>query len=492
MFEMKASDCCRLILKLNFNFKIDPEVRRGIIGLLLMLAVIFCFSAPAVAGTMEENEVTAKLREFEERLQRLEKQHRSQEKRASNSQAQSAATLEVQELRRQLDILAAEVEKLRSGEQEIEVSEEKAKSLGVGPSAASVYRKTQGVSIAGYGEMLYENFDDENEGGNAVEKHSRLDFVRNILYAGYRFDEKFLFNSEIEFEHAATDKEGSVSVEFAYLDYLAADYLTLRAGLLLVPMGLTNEFHEPNVFLGARRPETETRIIPSTWRENGFGVVGSAGIFNYRAYLINGLNATGFSSNGLRGGRQKGSKTKASDLAFVGRLDVAPTPGVFFGGSLYRGGSGQDQFKVNGKNLNVNTTIGELHAQVQLRGFDIRALYARAAVDDVAELNRALGLGKKSVGETMQGGYVQIGYNLLSQFHETIGLSPYYRFEKLNTQDEVPQGFSADPARDRTFHTLGFEFRPIFNIVVKTDYLWIRNEAKTGLNQFNVALGYAF
>ncbi|MFQ5929919.1 MAG: hypothetical protein ACE5MK_09480 [Acidobacteriota bacterium] len=490
---MKGRDFYSPTLKLTFNFKIDPEVLHGIIGLVLMLAATFCFSAPAVAGTMEENEVTAKLGEFEERLKRLEEQQRSQEKEASNSQARSTATLEVQELRRQLDILAAEVEKLRSGEQQIEVSEEKAKSLGVGPSAASVYRKTQGVSIAGYGEMLYENFADKNERKDVTGKSSQLDFVRMILYAGYRFNDKFLFNSEVEFEHASTSKEGSASVEFAYLDYLATDYLALRAGLLLVPMGLTNEFHEPNVFLGAHRPETETRIIPSTWRENGFGVVGSAGIFNYRAYLINGLNAGGFSSNGLRGGRQKGSKTKASDLAFVGRLDVAPTPGVFFGGSLYRGGSGQDQFNVNGKNLDVNTTIGELHVQLQLRGFDLRTLYARAAVDDVAELNQALGLGgKKSVGEAMQGGYVQIGYNLLSQFHETIGLSPYYRFEKVNTQDELPQGFFADPARDRTFHTLGFEFRPIFNIVLKTDYLWIRNEAKSGLNQFNMALGYTF
>ena len=56
------------------------------------------------------------------------------------------------------------------------------------------------------------------------------------------------------------------------------------------------EMHEPTVFLGAVRPETETRIIPSTWRENGFGIFGDVGGFAYRTYVVNGLDAGGFSS----------------------------------------------------------------------------------------------------------------------------------------------------------------------------------------------------
>ena len=465
----------------------------GRISLWMVLAAVICWYTPNVVWGAEEEEVAAKLREFEERLKHLEDQQQEQVGPPPGPSVEKSATAEVEELRRQLDILAQEIERLRSGEEEVEITRQEAQSLGVGPAAASVYRKKQGVSIAGYGEMLYENFDAERQGGSAVDKGSKLDFLRMILYAGYRFNDKFVFNSEIEFEHASTDKSGSVAVEFAYLDYLATDYLALRAGLLLVPMGLTNEFHEPNVFLGARRPETERQIIPSTWRENGFGAVGSIGVLNYRAYLINGLDASGFSSGGLRDGRQKGSKAKASDLAFVGRIDLAPLPGIFFGGSLYRGGSGQGQFTLNDRDLNVTTTIGEVHAQVQLRGFDVRALYARSTVQDVAELNEVRSLiGNKSIGETLQGGYFQVGYNVLSQFHETLGLSPYYRFEQLNTQNEVPQGFSADPARDGTFNTLGLEFKPIFNVVVKGDYQWNRNQARSGLNQWNMTLGYAF
>jgi len=92
----------------------------------------------------------------------------------------------------------------------------------------------------------------------------------------------------------------------------------------------------------------------------------------------------------------------------------------------------------------------------------------------------------------MQGGYAQVGYNVLSQVRENMAVTPYYRFEKLNTQDEVASGFVSDPVRDGTFHTFGLEFKPINNVVVKTDYQWIRNPGNVGVNQINIALGYSF
>ncbi len=407
------------------------------------------------------------------------------EQPAATSPAQNA---DLNEIQRKLDVLAAEVEKLRSGEPEIEVTETRAKGLGLGPSAAAVYRKQKGISLAGYGEMLYENFGARNQAGTSVNRGTQMDFLRAVFYAGYRFNDKFIFNSEVELEHA-----NEIWVEFAYLDYLAHPSFNVRAGMLLMPMGLTNEFHEPNVFLGAKRSETESRLIPSTWRENGVGVLGSAGRFSYRAYVVSGLNAAGFTADGLRGGRQRGSRAKTTDPAFVGRLDFTPVTGAFVGGSVYTGGSAQNQYQVNGRTLEVQTTIGEVHGQVQMRGFDIRALYARANLDDVAELNRARTLtGLSSIGRVMQGGYAQFGYNLLSQVHENIAVTPYYRFEKLNTHEEVASGFSGDPVRDGTFHTFGVEFRPIGNIVVKSDYQWLRNRANTAVNQFNISLGYSF
>ena len=398
---------------------------------------------------------------------------------------------DIVELRRRLDLLAAEVERLRSGEApRAGLSADEARAIGLAPSAAATYGRGQGVSIAGYGEMLYENFAPQSGAGAPTAMGAQLDFLRAILYAGYRFNDRFLFNSEIEVEHA-----DEISVEFAYVDYQAHDNFGVRGGMLLLPIGLVNEFHEPTVFLGAERPVTETRIIPSTWRENGGGIYGSIDRVAFRAYVVNGFDGSGFSSGGVRGGRQKGGKAKASNMAFTGRIDVTPTPGFFVGASLYTGGSGQGDIVVDGREIDVRTTIVDLHGQAQIRGFDVRGLYARTSIDAAAELNQALGLrGSSGVGELMQGGYVQVGYNVLSQTTSVggVALTPYLRYEQVDTQARMPEGFERSLSTDNTFVTLGVELKPIPNVVVKVDHAWVSNDAETGVDQFNVNMGYAF
>ena len=397
---------------------------------------------------------------------------------------------DIEELRRRLDILADELEQLRSGEVEtVDISPERQRQLGLAPSAAATYRRTtSGVSLAGYGEMLLENYANQNQSGTGDAPTTQLDFLRAILYAGYRFNDQFLFNSEIEIEHA-----NEVSVEFAYVDYMPNEHLTIRGGMVLIPLGLVNEFHEPTVFLGARRSETETRIIPSTWRENGGGVLGTVGPVNFRAYVTNGLNGAGFSAAGIRGGRQKGAKAKAANMAFSGRLDVTPVPGVFAGVGVYRGGSGQEAVVLDGTMLTVGTSVVEVHGQAQIRGVDVRALFARATVDEAGDVSRALDLATSApIASAMQGGYLQVGYDVLSQTNAVVGLTPYVRYERVNTQHEVPAGFTPLTTRDGTFRTLGVELKPIPNVTVKVDHQWTRNEASTGRNQFNLALGYAF
>jgi hypothetical protein len=66
------------------------------------------------------------------------------------------------------------------------------------------------------------------------------------------------------------------------------------------------------------------------------------------------------------------------------------------------------------------------------------------------------------------------------------------RYEQVNTQDRVPDGFSADPANDRRIVTIGGMWKPLTNISVKADYQINHNEADTGVNQLNVNLGYLF
>jgi len=390
------------------------------------------------------------------------------------------------DLARRIDLLAEELERLRSGEDGRELSDDDAQARGLAPSAAAVYRANRGLSIAGYGEFLYENYAKTKQNGSAG-KGDTFDALRAIVYTGYRFSDKFILNTEIEIEHA---KEANL--EFAYVDYAATENFGVRGGLVLVPMGLVNEFHEPTVFMGTERPFTENKIIPSTWRENGAGIYGAWDKVSFRLYAVNGFDGAKFSSEGLRGGRQKGSKAKAENFAYTGRLDITPTPGVFFGGSFYSGGSAQGSL---GSGKDLGTTIVDFHGQAQVRGFDVRGLWANANIDDAVAFNVKNNLtGSKGLAEKMEGGYVMFGYNLLSQTSDIGGpaFTPYVKFERVDTQAKMPVGYSRSLSTLNNWRTIGFEFKPMPNVVVKVDYMKNTNDANSGLDQFNVALGYGF
>jgi hypothetical protein len=415
--------------------------------------------------------------------------------------AQQRDSAELDRLRRQVDALAAEIEGMKLGGDVVARAD--TSMLGLGPAATKVYRVGQGVSLGGYGEVLYENFAEEREDDTASNLRDQVDALRAILYVGYKFSDRWLFNSEIEFEHASTGQGGEVSVEFAYVDYLASPLLGLRGGMVLVPMGFVNELHEPTTFLGSTRPLTENVIIPTTWRENGAGVFGEAAGLSWRAYVINGLDAVGspsraagFGANGLRGGRQKGARALIEDPALVARLDYQPVnalQGLLVGASAYRGNSGQGAADSTGLDVDVPTTILEGHAQYRAFGFDLRALYARATLDDVAALNGLRELtGTGSIGEELTGWYVQAGYDVLRFIGSSQQLTPFVRHERVNTQAEVPAGFAANPANERTITVIGAQWQPIPNIALKADYQLHANEAETGVNQFNVSLGYIF
>ena len=452
------------------------ERSRRSVMLLLLIPTLLCV-LPATAG------------ETEERMDRLEREVQALRTALEEARKGESEDDRLAEIERQIEILATELESLRIGEAAVKAEES---LYGLGPAASKVYRVDKGVSIGGYGELLYQNFSSTLEDGSTNTKTDQLDFLRAVVYFGYKFNDKFILNSEIEFEHASTDKSGSASVEFAYVDYLWRKPVNVRAGLVLLPMGLVNELHEPTVFLGAIRPATETRIIPTTWRESGMGIFGDLGPFAYRTYVVNGLDATGFSAAGLRGGRQKGSKAKAEDFAWTGRIDYVGTPGLVVGLSGYSGDSGQGLTDEDGT-IDVPTRIVEGHIDWRWKGLELRFLSARASLDDVARLNDALSItGEDSIGEESVGEYVQAGYDFFTWRKGKSQLTPYLRWERLNTQESVPDGFSANPATDTTIRTLGIEYKPITQLVVKVDYQDTSNEADTGFSQFNVGMGYVF
>ncbi len=400
------------------------------------------------------------------------------------SYAQEAPDLEkrVQEL--ELKLNAMESESRSAAFPELSGLGESFNGLGAG--ASKVYYVPAGVSIGGYGEAFYSHSD---------EKTDVADFLRAVIYVGYKFDDNWVLNTEFEFEHASTGEEGSVSVEFATLDYLHSDALNGRVGMVLVPMGLINELHEPNTFYAVNRPSTETQLIPSTWRENGFGLFGTVNeTLQYRAYIVNGLDASGFTESGLRGGRQKGSKAKAEDLAAVVRMDYVPSSDMLVGGSLYYGNSGQDL------DVDVPTFIGEVHADMTFQGLRFRALAALGMLDDVAELNRALAepgtadADIDSIGEEMFGWYLEAGYDLFihRDADDEKALIPFVRYEELNVQEETPAGFAASGKGNKDIVTFGINYLPLDEIVFKLDFARVESGDGSDDELINLSFGYVF
>ena len=112
--------------------------------------------------------------------------------------AQDADSVRLATLERRIEAVTLELERMQLGRDVVEAD---SSIQGLGPAASKVYRVNQGVSLGGYGEFLYENFSAKREDGSASGALDRFDAVRVILYVGYKFNDRLLFNSELEIEH---------------------------------------------------------------------------------------------------------------------------------------------------------------------------------------------------------------------------------------------------------------------------------------------------
>ncbi len=412
----------------------------------------------------------------------------------------------IAELERIVEVLADELDRTRDS-MALPEDPELIPRYGRGPGASKVYGLAQGLSIGGYGEMVYQHFFGEPE------KSDRWDSLRTVLYVGYKFTDRIVFNTEIEFEHATSEStqssgDGSVSVEFATLDFMLKDWANARVGLLLIPMGFVNEIHEPPFFYGVLRPEPERRIIPSTWSENGTGFFGDlfGETVEYEMYVVNGFNAAGFDAAGLRDGRQQGNRALAEDVAFVSQVNWWPTDDLMVGGAAYYGKSGQNQTLMSSSSgmgvdvPNAPTTLWEVHAQWERWGLHLRGLFTMAHVSGAGDLTTALRATgdidpTETVAERMLGGYAEIAYDVLPLlFGDTVSqsLSPYYRYEYTDTQNQIPAGFVGDPTETIWNHVVGLEFSPIENVVIKTDVRLRDSDGGNVSDEFNIGVGFVF
>ena len=332
---------------------------------------------------------------------------------------------------------------------------------------------------------------------NSVEgQDPTLDFHRFVLLFTHRFSDRVRFVSELELEHAfveGLEEAGELELEQAYVDFLVTRELNFRAGMLLVPVGIINERHEPPVYHGVERPFVDTVIVPSTWFEAGAGVHGEVGRgLRYRAYVMAPLDAAGFSADdGLRGGRQKGAEATVRNVAVTGRVEYVGVPGLWAGASLWRGRTGFSFPRVE-----TQVTLGEADVRYRTGELEARAQYAHGWLDGMGELNRTL---QRTVGVSpnvarqIRGFYLEAAYFVLP-YPAPREAAVFLRYENFDTQYRMPAGFQPLRRFDRDAWVVGVSYYPDPDVVLKLDYSVVRSQSAVvdAPNSLNIGLGWWF
>lgn len=338
-----------------------------------------------------------------------------------------------------------------------------------GPSLASSWAER--TQIGSYGEMHYNNLDNQNgDGGDKDE----LDFHRFVFFLGHEFSDTTRMFSEVELEHsiAGEDQNGELELEQAYIEHDLNSTTRLKAGLFLVPVGILNQTHEPGTFYGVERNNVERNIIPTTWWEGGLALSGEiAPGWSYDTAFTSGLKLDADEGQWkIRDGRQKVSEADASDPAYTANLKYTGVAGLELGATvqyqqdIYQGEYGQD----------VDAMLYSAHVAWRSGPFGLRAVAASWDIDDAINTVQA-------GADTQEGWYVEPSWLLLRD------LGIFARYSEWDNQ--------AGGGGDTQFSEwdVGFNYWLEENVVFKLDYQFQDVPAnQKELEGLNLGVGWSF
>jgi hypothetical protein len=370
--------------------------------------------------------------------------------------------------------------------------------------ASNMLNSNRKLNFGGYAQIDY-----NQPFGNNTSYNGNFDVHRLVLLFGYRFTDKLSFITEIEVEHV---KE--VYIEQAFLNYSLNTYFNFRAGLLLIPMGIINEYHEPPTFNGVERPMIDKFIVPTTWREIGVGITGSVPevSIRYQAYLVNGFKSydDGYfyinGEYGLRGGRQKGSESIYSFPNFTARVEYYGLLGLNIGISGYFGKTQSSAYnkldKSNSEALMsadssaVGVKMFGLDARYQRKGLQIRGQAYFTLLSNTEQYNwfTAKEGELNNAGSSMYGFYLEAAYNVFYPFKNLKGqLIPFIRYSNYDTQNTTVAGIETNDSYNNSIITTGVGYWFISQVAIKTDVQFLKTKASNNNNYlFNAGIAVMF
>lgn len=382
-------------------------------------------------------------------------------------------------------------------------------------AADSVMQHVNGkrLSVGGYGEVaLSRNFYSDHVSRYSLAdehkkdpSHGRFDIPHAVIYLGYDFGKGWTMGTEIEFEHGGVgmayekedeeggeweqevEKGGEVELEQFWIQKSFGRWANIKAGHIVVPVGLNNAYHEPLNFFTVYRPEGENTVLPSTWHQTGVSFWGRTKGWRYELQFLAGLNSDNFTNTGWIN-KGPGTPTEGEIATKYGtalRIDNYCIKGLRIGLSGYYGHAIGNSYPNNKDGAESKykgvVAIGAIDFTYNNYNWIVRGQADYGYLSDAKQLkyftNRLNGLSpfhhSAFVSKNAFAYGIEAGYNVFSQIEKLRQSNQkmylFGRYEHYNPYASKTKNTSYDYTNVQRM-AVGINYYPVKQIVVKAEY----------------------
>ena len=369
------------------------------------------------------------------------------------------------------------------------------------------------LSVGGYGEVaMSRNFYSDHVSRYSLAdehkndpSHGRFDIPHAVIYLGYDFGKGWTMGTEIEFEHGGVgmayekedeeggeweqevEKGGEVELEQFWIQKSFGRWANIKAGHIVVPVGLNNAYHEPLNFFTVYRPEGENTVLPSTWHQTGISFWGKTKGWRYELQFLAGLNSDNFTNTGWIN-KGPGTPTEGEIATKYGtalRIDNYCIKGLRIGLSGYYGHAIGNSYPNNKDGAESKykgvVAIGAIDFTYNNYNWIVRGQADYGYLSDAKQLkyftNRLNGLSpfhhSAFVSKNAFAYGIEAGYNIFSQIEKLRQSNQkmylFGRYEHYNPYASKTKNTSYDYTNVKRM-AVGINYYPVKQIVVKAEY----------------------